>query len=115
MRETEKAAELLEQAADLIETAGHVKGQFSAVALNADGEVTEFLGYCALGALSAAHHRHTDWGIASYTCALLTLSSQVSRDFGSGIIPHWNDDPVRTPGEVIDTFKHAAKELRNEA
>jgi hypothetical protein len=104
---SEEVAAVLEQAADLIENVGHCKG----VASIYDGNGTT--AYCALGAISKAA-MSANFG-SLYAAATNALKVEI---WGNPLrqyedIARWNDKPERTAAEVIDTFRHAAKDLRN--
>lgn len=110
----ERAADLMEKAADLIETVGHAKGVSRSYGDKPDG-TPGIIGYCLSGALSQVvmtdrafvGRFDTDYRPAY---ALNLIAEKV------GYNPiFWNDEAQRTPGEVIDMLKHTAKELRNVA
>lgn len=120
----EEVAELLETAADLIESVGHVKGLYEAreagaLLLGKGGR--KVVGYCAVGAICAAYNpveRHFDAhrvraGINALHHTVFETGPQTQT--GLGNIALWNDTPGRTPGQVIDALKLAAKDLRNAA
>jgi hypothetical protein len=92
-------SERLEDAADYIEVHGHCKGALE----NSDGNV------CALGAIdrvAPAVGLFTDVRHAFRQF----LGSDRLVDFFS--IAAWNNAPERTPQEVIDAFRGAAKHER---
>jgi hypothetical protein len=125
-------ADVLEQAADLIETVGWAQGREiksqpptpnsgRPLILRRDGlgdQVSlEVVGYCARGAIRAAAGR------SLVIRAQITLASWLVRnnllgfrhDSNPSSIPYWNDRSGRTAAEVIDAMKSCAKDLRNEA
>ena len=107
---SQEVADVLDAAADLIENVGHCKGK----AVASRGSVP--LAYCALGALGRAAVM-TGSGISRYADARKALLVEIwgnpRRAYSD--IATWNDRPERTAAEVIDTFRRAAKDLRNES
>jgi hypothetical protein len=105
-----RAAEILEKAADLLETVGHVKGH----SISYSGDA--ITGYCVTGAIveQVTHWNVVmDWRARAKAYEVLAdLISKDGREPTAKII-HWNDAPERTATEVIDLMKHAAKDLRN--
>lgn len=108
-----KVAEVLEKAAEVIETRGHTKEQY----VNANGAV------CAMGAIRTAA-----WGRVLYLAkgiteeqsalhdrAAIEVGRHLAREGCNVVITEWNDAPDRTGEEVVDTFKLVAKDLRNRA
>jgi len=103
---TGEVADVLEQAADLIETVGWIQGSEE----QRDNGIV--IGYCAIGAmravncgiLSATEHALGNW--------LWGLPNHVIIHRG---VANWNDQPGRRAAEVIDAMKSCAKDLRNEA
>jgi hypothetical protein len=119
-------ADILEAAADLLETNGWIQGEF------------EFNGkFCAVGAIRQVsglyqsavalqelgrtnmyNRDSTDYDICTSTSSAAesalsdSLGSQAV-DGGLVYVPSWNDEPGRTADEVIDLMKHTAKDLRN--
>jgi hypothetical protein len=112
-------ADILEAAADLLESKGWKQGEFMN-AIDPD-DATRF---CALGAIRvvtgysmAAKEYRQAGDYATYRErhrhsmeACLALAAKVGQD-----VPTWNDRPGRTADQVIDVMKHAAKDLRNRA
>lgn len=104
-------ADVLEKAADLLETQGWCQDVYR----NKAGEL------CSIGAVRTAiwgdaRMRTTttnkdDVELANRTLAV--LADKVGVEPGS-VGTEWNDDPWRTKEEVVDAFKHAAKDLRNQ-
>lgn len=120
-------ADLLEKAAELIETVGHIKGQ--AVKY---GPHNTHLAYCATGAIWEAaglrdlsNNRFPHLPSVEYAANLAALAAMASflephetelllSNINPGVrIVNWNDAEERTADEVIDLMKHAAKDLRN--
>jgi hypothetical protein len=106
---SQEVADVLDAAADLIENVGHCKG----VASIYDGNGTT--AYCALGAISKAA-MSANFG-SLYAAATNALKVEI---WGNPLRPPndisaWNDKSERTAAEVIDTFRRAAKDLRNES
>lgn len=100
MASESEVADLIEQAANLIETYGWIQGQYG----------DETMGYCVMGALErAASAGALDRKEA--VRAGLALGRQV----GAAAITIYNDAPERTKNEVIDLMKHTAKDLHNRA
>jgi hypothetical protein len=85
-------ADILEAAADLLETKGWIQGRSK----NENG-------YCAMGAISEAsgHNYHR------------ILATLPVIEMWAAALVHWNDQETRTADQVIDLMKHAAKDLRN--
>lgn len=118
------AAELLEKAADLIENGGHLRGHLS------DGKGA----HCAAGAINMAqtksyHYPTWVWSgqwrgggergevqRAAYEAVAdhLDLGNNFDITVMDAVVD-WNNKFGRTGTEVIDAFRHAAKNLRNEA
>jgi len=110
-------ADVLEAAADLLESKGWQQGAFDN-AVNPDDSTA----FCALGAIRAVtgyslakrnYIRDGDYALYReryrYTLqASVALGAKVGLD-----VPAWNDRPGRTAEEVIDVMKHVAKDLRN--
>lgn len=106
--------EVLDAAADLIESDGHSKGQFRSAE-----------GYCALGALRQVEFGCTDL-YRNYDedpgyFAPLSLSEEVTNTptgwlwshLGQKPISYWNDATATTKGEVVQTLRDAATKYRN--
>lgn len=111
---TTEAADILEQAADLLETVGHCKG-FSR-AYSKGGHDLRVIGYCATGALREMADKAGSY--LPLVAAHEALAARLPADFcpDSNVttrIITWNDAHVRTPSEVIDLMKETAKDLRN--
>lgn len=108
-------ADVLEEAAGLLEAEGWVRGSlYNDPALHDD----ENSGYCALGAIkevvgTLGGKLVTDSQIKLERITADTLEMYVMKKYPGSNIPDWNDDPGRTSFEVIDTLKTVAKELRN--
>lgn len=117
----EKIAEVVEKAADLIETNGLAKGRYFAL----DG------GMCTMGALQYACGVDLHSNLVIYPKGSRLRNRQdlymsakdavaqmlpISTEFGTiEAISNWNDDGDRSQEEVVDTLKHIAKDLRNSA
>lgn len=104
-----EAADLLDDAADLIEVNGWTRGRME------DDEGR----YCARGALTTASRRRSgEWrGLATYQTAIdglrdIILEQGQTLAFDGSIVL-WNDAGARTEQEVLDTLRKAAKELRS--
>lgn len=119
MNVNEQAAELLEAAADGFESGEYqwIQGTYSrAVKVNDAYE----LGYCSIGLLQYLGIRLGQGIGQGYPRAIIALGEHVLTISGVDhpapqlFIPAWNDRARRTKGEVIDAFKHAAKNLRNQ-
>lgn len=107
-----EAAELLEKAAEILETDGWCQYSYA----NSAGE------HCALGAMikaSGCEHPWQLWGQRPFQEAVeaIAFHHPVSRRHPvfRDDVADWNDQNDRTAAEVIDAFKQAAKDLRNEA
>jgi hypothetical protein len=112
----QQTADDLEAAAELLEVYGHVKGVL------ADGEGR----HCAVGALIEIVLGHgprlseyIDLGRNSrLTTALTAVVNELHLFPRSGAwtaVAMWNNRSETTAADVIDAFRHAAKDLRNEA
>lgn len=103
-----ETADILEKAAEVLDARGWCQGHYQ----DDQGQL------CAVGAIRVA-----TWGTArwDHSNAVEYLASRMAQEAMSAhlgvedIAVGWNDRPGRTKDEVIDTFKHAAKELRNNA
>lgn len=96
-------ADILEHAADLIDTYGHLKGRTG----NRD------IGFCLVGAIHAAvcdYERH-DQRTPSRVPLIYLVANHVG--FDRLAITRWNDASERTHGEVTDALRHTAKDIRN--
>lgn len=94
------AADILEQAADVIDTYGWKQLDI--------GSISD--GFCAIGALrQAAWVDGKPANRAAYARAMSSLQAKVFTVAG------FNDTPKRTQGEVTDLLRSTAKDLRNEA
>lgn len=114
-----RVADILEQAADLIEVHGHTRGFFE----NTTGQL------CAVGALRRAASIDLPSSIigpvriinrVELYWAAVALARTAALEWPECIGPEasiyqWNDDEDLTPAKVIDTMKVAAKDLRNQA
>lgn len=115
-----RVADILEEAADLIEVRGHTRGFFE----NTTGQL------CAVGALRRAASKDLPFSIIGpiriiNRVELLAAAVALAKTAGlewteecicpEASIYQWNDDEDLTPAEVIDTMKVAAKDLRNQA
>jgi hypothetical protein len=99
--------DLLEEAANLLETVGWVKGTQER---RVDGSV---IGYCAIGAMRAAAASQASINV--YMRAEDLFNAWVRREIGAIGIVAWNDDVAKGSSEIIDGMKQCAKDLRNEA
>jgi hypothetical protein len=99
--------DLLEEAANLLETVGWVKGTQER---RVEGSV---IGYCAIGAMRAAAASQASINV--YMRAEDLLNDWVRREIGAASIVCWNDDLARSSSEIIEGMKQCAKDLRNEA
>jgi hypothetical protein len=91
--------EILLGAAQNLRELGHCKGQFQ----NDAGCV------CAVGAIRLAASGSVYHSNESATEATRILRRVVGHHGEFGTIPEWNDDPERTPEEVIAAFEKAAE------
>lgn len=105
---SELIADILDDAADLLEKKGWTTGNF-----------TVFGRHCAVGAISGvtsndllragacmqlAETLHME-GLYPYSC--------MNKEAARGAIIRWNDGTKHSAQEVIDTFRKAAKEARD--
>lgn len=104
---------LLEETADAFESGRyqHTKQVYA----EKDGSV------CLLGGLRRTAGAHIEGGVLTggWTDTFYDAVDELNRDIlGPDFNPlnhviHWNDEPERTVGEVIDALKLTAKRLRN--
>lgn len=102
-------AEVLEKAADLIDTVGHCKHRLYDT--DRDGQV---IAYCLIGGIWAA------LGTEHATTTGRRLLDRLGfKKFGyvdaAVSIIDWNNADERTGAEVVDLLKETAKDLRNAA
>ena len=118
MSVNEKAAEILENAADGFESGRYywTKGQFRRMVF---GNAS----YCSVGALAheadltirGAYHLDPVRPDA-FDVAVGAMARQINPDWSidsQHVVVNWNDRNA-AKGEVIDVMKHAAKDLRNQ-
>jgi hypothetical protein len=108
--EANDIAEVLEDAAAIIDRVGWVKG-----ALDRE-EHGEVVGYCAVGAIGMATTGQSRSNNVLAGCAQLVLSSWLREHELLGkvqALPLWNDERTRTKEEVIEAMTLVAKALRN--
>ena len=131
-----RAADALEKAADLIEVNGHARGQLRNLegaycamgALNMATTGTAY--YTGLEPIGRWYEFRGKVGVAiNAVFHHLGLKAHepvpVAGPYGDELLPevncrvralvYWNNAEERTGAEVIDAFRHAAKDLRNEA
>jgi hypothetical protein len=106
-------ADLLEEAADLIDSVGHCKNLMWTT--SPEGEVT---GYCLLGALQAAtQNTYLEWGervdIIYKGLRALKLEKWGNPHRDDRDLVEWNNADERTGAEVSELMKQTAKEWRN--
>jgi hypothetical protein len=115
-----RAADILEKAADLLETVGHCKG----FAVSYEPGTHNVIGYCATGAI--AHVAYDNNQVARLD-AIGILADRLPEEFQTTMefagvvlrqaapdrIINWNDAYDRQASEVIDLMKETAKDLRN--
>lgn len=110
------AAEILEAAADLLQTTDHCKGSYKQY----DASVGR-ISYCALGAIQEVRGKvsviqlSVDPSLLDTGTFAAHYLEMAANEAGYVSVPMWNDAPETTADEVIDTMKHVAKELRNGA
>jgi hypothetical protein len=116
-------ADILEAAADLLETKGWIQGG----EYKADGPCGrgKRVAYCAIGAIRevvgfydfAENHGGYEVGWGASTVALVRANGVAGLlcmgGHGFTSVIRFNDAPGRTADEVIDLMKHTAKDLRN--
>lgn len=119
----EEAAETLEKAADKLENGIWGQGQ-ERDSLVRRGEIVH--AYCAVGVIKAVlfeTHYNVDWAMAAKINDYATeaLADYIIREWHyepsdyikRKVVIEWNDDRARRKSDVVDGFKHAAKDLRN--
>lgn len=102
-------ADVLERAADLIEANGLAKG----ILKDDKGR------HCAMGAILTVLDGRYDVSIGATIDALVATLPEYPTEYPE-ILPWspvvlWNNDVDRTEAEVIEAFRQAAKNFRNEA
>lgn len=115
-------AEVLEKAADLLETIGWVQGEEIVYGSNDPDAGLVITGMCARGACRVAvgldksdmnaPMQQIKSFMGGFRALHAGLNIQPKDPWGS--VPGWNDFPGRTADEVIDMMKRVAKDLRNE-
>lgn len=101
-------ADILEKAADIIETVGWTRERFTAY----DGASLEPIGHCALGAIAVASGlAHNDDMDTVYEYPAARALRKKIPDYWD--IAYWNDHSTTSMSDVVDTMKLTAKELRN--
>jgi hypothetical protein len=91
---SDQVADVLDDAADLLERDGWVQGHLH----NQDG-------YCMEGALAQVCPSTHLYGLFWEAMAVLSLHLY-------SVVDRWNDDPFRTKQQVLDAFRAAAKAER---
>lgn len=117
MPSPEEIADVLEKAADVIQTVGWC--QHADVKRNNDKIP---VGYCAIGAIENIVPSYQDSGTVNrlYLAVVDALNTHVTGkqrktlSYGFGVV-RWNDTEGRKADEVIEAMLHTAKELRNNA
>jgi len=112
----EQAAQALEDAADYILVNGHRQDGLYGGGTDSASEGVVNAPACAMGALYAGIHWTLMYSSAMPAHAYATdrLTEHVQAAFGKDVyIPTWNDT-CSSAGEVIDTLKSVAKDLRND-
>lgn len=105
MTTKQEIADLLEQAADLLETEGWCQMTLR----NPEGA------RCAVGALhKISGNTRLKRAAQEWLAMRLNIFALANMYVGAQLVL-WNDSPGRTIDEVIDLFKETAKDLRNEA
>jgi hypothetical protein len=115
-------AEVLEKAADLLETVGWVQGDEVVYVIKEDDGLNTMVGLCARGACKMAVGldpeaivwSHDNPPMKEFAAALSFLNGAAGLAHEFSIVK-WNDYPGRTAAKVIDLMKKVAKDLRNEA
>lgn len=103
-----KEAELLENAADILEANGWVRGVLHQ---SQDGGHA----YCAFGALNmASHGNHYYFNSDEHHTLVIRAGGEVERVMGLEDLVTWNNRDAKDKYEVIEAFRLTAKELRNE-
>jgi hypothetical protein len=107
-------ADILEAAADLLESTGWTKGAYHRNMYNDsdDGDAQNAVSYCAAGAIrrAAGWYDHHSVPMARGT---MDIEAMLAEKVGVICLPSWNDKPERKVHEVIDLLKETAKDLRN--
>jgi hypothetical protein len=112
-------AEVLEKAADLLETVGWTQGEEFATIRNPITGKRVVVGMCARGACMAAVGIGNTglWSLMSESMRrdFITAFNLLDRAIGPLSVVGWNDHEGRTAVEVIEKMKQVAKDYRNTA
>lgn len=109
-----ETADVLEQAAEVLEQNGWAQGTLAVV--NGDGTGS----YCAMGAVRKAlgYFDHEILGQDSQEfrriCYQAAIADLVMANYLGTRVARWNDEVAADKFEVIDMLKLAAKDLRNQ-
>lgn len=110
-------ADILEAAADLLETKGWTKGAYHRDMYNEsdDDDGQHAASYCAAGAIRRVTgcYDFTRARRESFVNRATDIEKMLAREVGELTLPGWNDKPERKRDEVIDLMKEVAKDLRN--
>lgn len=109
MEDRQRAAGVIEQAADLIRVNGHHQGDYWPKQRNTTGRL-DYPGdvpCCILGSLHAVEGCELNTGAETYLEEHIRIAST------SLGIAAWNDKPGRTAEETIEMMLTVAKDLRN--
>lgn len=104
-------ADVLEQAADLIENVGWVQG--TDMMVNAFREPTRF---CAVGACAHVIRHGTSNSVVNQSALYMASTKALSVTLGgsgTASVARWNDAPEQTREGVVEGLRQAAKDLRN--
>lgn len=109
---TERAAEILERAADRVQFIGWTQGGFARTDYGSEvyADDPKAKTWCAVGALRREGMGTvglSSWMLDDEFAALQALEARV------GEIAVWNDYPQQTADKVADEMRRAAKDLRN--
>jgi hypothetical protein len=118
-------AEVLEKAADLLETVGWVQGEEVAYKRDPETGAKIPVGMCARGACMVAAGMDLTGSVRwlsqsesareGFTAAFNLLQQAIEPTDDYGSLVGWNDHDGRTAAEVIEKMKQVAKDFRNTA
>lgn len=93
------AADLLREAADMIERVGWTQRAYASY------KNGQCIGYCVVGALSAASKDSTGPG----ALRVVSMAKTLLGDLVGPYISYWNDSPDQTKENVLSTLREVAR------
>lgn len=107
----DRVASILEEAASILDTYGWISGGY--------GDQSN--GYCAVGAIAAVpgcsllFEEEDRYALRLVAKRVASIPISTSIVINEEAVLGWNDELGRTLGEVTDTLRSVAKDLRNES